>query len=240
MVGLNHEMGRELVWRNYPTDQRGTVFAYFWDAMIAENPPADIKEIHQWTNPLGYNKDSAVQGASLVLVIKGDLIRRYPATIVYVLKIPGKGNYWSKVYPDDNPPMEPPYTIDPVLRAQVGADILCVGFPFSLEDVHGTARDGEYYFILQENQDLPRFGLDVASERISEAPGCAGQEVDINELSWSDVTLDEAGYITHFETPFADGAASALTSATIASKTYQLPIRVAIHASELLPAGESA
>ena len=30
MVGLNHEMGRELLWRGYPTDQRGTYFEHFW------------------------------------------------------------------------------------------------------------------------------------------------------------------------------------------------------------------
>lgn len=31
MVGLNHEMARELIWREYPTDQRGSYFRQFWD-----------------------------------------------------------------------------------------------------------------------------------------------------------------------------------------------------------------
>ena len=31
MVGLNHEMGRELLWREYPTDQRGSYLRQFWD-----------------------------------------------------------------------------------------------------------------------------------------------------------------------------------------------------------------
>ena len=30
LVGLNHEMGRELLWREFPTDQRGTYFHSFW------------------------------------------------------------------------------------------------------------------------------------------------------------------------------------------------------------------
>ncbi|MGH8188500.1 MAG: hypothetical protein ACREUC_18225, partial [Steroidobacteraceae bacterium] len=30
MVGVNHEMGRELLWRGFPTDQRGTYFDQFW------------------------------------------------------------------------------------------------------------------------------------------------------------------------------------------------------------------
>ena len=30
MVGLNVEMGRELLWRGFPTNQRGTYFDQFW------------------------------------------------------------------------------------------------------------------------------------------------------------------------------------------------------------------
>ena len=30
LVGLNAEMSSELLWRNYPTDQRGTYFRQFW------------------------------------------------------------------------------------------------------------------------------------------------------------------------------------------------------------------
>ena len=39
MVGLNHEMARELLWREYPTDQRGTPFRQFWDVRGARTPP---------------------------------------------------------------------------------------------------------------------------------------------------------------------------------------------------------
>ena len=31
MVGLNHELSRELLWREYPTDLRGSPFRQFWD-----------------------------------------------------------------------------------------------------------------------------------------------------------------------------------------------------------------
>jgi hypothetical protein len=241
MVGLNHEMGRELVWRNYPTDQRGTIFSYFWDQVVVENPPPDIKEIHKWAKNLGKNKDGPAQNGNLILVINGDFIRRYPGTIVYALKILPKGNYWSESYPINNPPMNGDHIIDPVFRAQIGEDILAVGFPFSLKRVQGPDRDGEYYFILQENQDLPRFGLDVAGERLKASSGCDGQDIEINDLRWSDVTIDKAGYLTNFEQePLAADASKPTTSAMIASKTYQLPMRVAIHASELLSDGVSS
>ncbi len=241
MVGLNHEMGRELVWRNYPTDQRGTVFSYFWDQVESNNPPTDIKDIHKWANNLGSNK-YGLGTKNIVLLIKGDIIRRYPGTIVYVVKISGKGEYWSKNYPEGSPPMDQPYKIDPILRAQVGTDILCVGFPLSLDSIHGKDRDGEYYFILQENQDLPRFGLDVASKRINNSQGCGGEgsEIDINDLSWSDMNFDDAGYLNRFEeSPLSSSNTGAVTSATIATETYQLPIRVSIHVSELLEDSET-
>ena len=34
LVGLNHEMARELLWREYPADQRGSVFRQFWDVRV--------------------------------------------------------------------------------------------------------------------------------------------------------------------------------------------------------------
>jgi hypothetical protein len=41
MVGLNHEMGRELLWRGFPTDQRGTYFRQFWDGVQRDIDPID-------------------------------------------------------------------------------------------------------------------------------------------------------------------------------------------------------
>ena len=39
MVGLNHEFARELLWREYPTDQRGSYFRQFWDVSGARPDP---------------------------------------------------------------------------------------------------------------------------------------------------------------------------------------------------------
>jgi len=33
VAGANHEMARELLWRGYPTDLRGTCFQRFWDTV---------------------------------------------------------------------------------------------------------------------------------------------------------------------------------------------------------------
>ena len=38
MVGLNAEMAHEMLWRNYPTDQR-TYFRRFWDTSVGSDEP---------------------------------------------------------------------------------------------------------------------------------------------------------------------------------------------------------
>jgi hypothetical protein len=241
LVGCNHEMGRELVWRHFPTDQRGTVFSHFWDATQSVNPPKDIKDIHLWDQALGKNKSGLSPSPNLVLIIKGDLIRRYPNTIIEAIKIPragGKPRYWSDAYPGENPPINKDIMIEPIFRAQVGDDTLCVGFPFTRGDVQGSTRNGEYYFVLQENQDLPRFGLDTTSARIKNNKDCLTSEqatelID-NDPKWGDAPLNHAGYISNVDF-LTSNEGTVASSATIADKTYQLPIRIAIHSSELLP-----
>ena len=54
MVGLNHEMGRELLWRGFPTDQRGTYFTHFWGVGDLSSAPDDITDLNTWgTRALG-------------------------------------------------------------------------------------------------------------------------------------------------------------------------------------------
>src|SRR5215216_4166577 len=73
LVGLNTEMGRELLWRNYPTDQRGTYFQQFWDT--TDDSKFDIARITEWGDrKLGDN--SATTSDTLVLLIRGELLRR--------------------------------------------------------------------------------------------------------------------------------------------------------------------
>ncbi|MDE3249927.1 MAG: hypothetical protein KGO82_14785, partial [Bacteroidota bacterium] len=97
MVGLNHEMGRELLWREYPTDERGSYFRQFWDVKGIVRPATnkteaqtneefkDIKPIHTWpvTSLLGKHNNRDAQGDAnqTVLVIRGELLNHYPNTV---------------------------------------------------------------------------------------------------------------------------------------------------------------
>src|SRR4029077_4384877 len=78
MVGLNHEMGRELLWRGYPTDQRGTYFSHFWGNGVPNTAPADINPLHLWkTRGLG-DSVGAPAPEEFVMLLRSSLLRRYP------------------------------------------------------------------------------------------------------------------------------------------------------------------
>ena len=84
LVGLNHEMSRELLWRGYPTDQRGSYFRRFFDA--ADD---DITAVHTWapSSALGdHGARPATVEEPLVLLVRGELLRRYPTAVIYAMK----------------------------------------------------------------------------------------------------------------------------------------------------------
>jgi hypothetical protein len=78
LVGLNHEMARELLWRGFPTDQRGTVFDSFW-----REDDRVVPRMHTWLGTLGSHMVPG-QAALTVLVMRGELVRRFPRATVYL------------------------------------------------------------------------------------------------------------------------------------------------------------
>jgi hypothetical protein len=50
MVGLNHELGRELLWREYPTPMTATFFDRFWDAAVDPEAPPDVAPLDSWAD----------------------------------------------------------------------------------------------------------------------------------------------------------------------------------------------
>ena len=99
MVGLNHEFARELLWREYPTDQRGSYFRQFWD--VSSSSPRrhdaeplrenlrDIPPLHRWSrrSELGDhdNREADGDGArtSSCSSIRGELLKQYPNAVIY-------------------------------------------------------------------------------------------------------------------------------------------------------------
>ncbi|MFQ5636634.1 MAG: hypothetical protein ACE5IR_01400 [bacterium] len=99
LVGLNHEFARELLWREYPTDQRGSYFRQFWEARgfhdTEELSPVELKEklrdippLHLWSkfSNLGDHDNRETEGENeeeVVLVIRGELLKKYPNAVIY-------------------------------------------------------------------------------------------------------------------------------------------------------------
>jgi hypothetical protein len=100
LLGMNTEMGRELMWREYPTDQRGSYFRKFWDQSDLPKKEElkskyyDIEDIDKWKGKLGSNHRPG-KSSMLVFAIRGDLMLTYPDTEVFLQRttqsiVPGK------------------------------------------------------------------------------------------------------------------------------------------------------
>ncbi len=152
LVGLNTEMARELLWRDFPTDQRGTYFRQFWDTSASAVQQSDIGLIHGWgTKRLGSNVISGGVDNQLVLLIRGELLRRYPTAVIYAAK--AVMNNGRRV-----PGTEERY---PLFRGTLQPDITFIGF--NLLRAEAVAHPG-WFFVIQEQPTEPRFGFDVGTD----------------------------------------------------------------------------
>jgi len=218
LVGLNSEMSAELLWRNYPTDQRGTYFRQFWDG---DGP--DIEMIKGWgDNKLG---DNAKANENLVLLIRGDLLRRYPNSVIYAVAAVLKDGQLD-LSPDSK--NERP----PLFRGTLKPDVTFLGFDLKIEDV--VANPG-WFFVIQQQPTEPRFGMDAAN---FDKPLPLLTTWD--DLSWRHLagTEEEFKALSHASIkkvlPDIDKAKWGRNSAHQAYITMQRPVRVAIHARDMI------
>jgi len=234
MAGLNHEMSRELLWRGFPTDQRGSYFRKFWDSV--SDSYKDINEIHTWNKNLGENGDGGNSGL-LVLVIRGDLLKKYPTTVIYAQKADWDGNVnKNRVLKAGSVP------VMPLFETKVEPDIYFFGFKLNEKDLIGQidpkptkiSDDPGWFFVLEERPGEPRFGFDS---------NVTSSKKDWGDISWQDIKINEGKIIT-----FDTGATTAFMkandevqaswppkdSAQAAYILYQQPVRMAVHASRLL------
>ena len=168
MAGANFEMNRELLWRGFPTDLRGTPFQRFWGRkqylpLGVEVLLNDMEPMHQWKKqPLGKRTDeNMVDPNRIALLVRGQLLRRYPNTAVYAWK--------KRTTPAADPEEDPtqlmkdangnPLNADaiqtPVFSGFIPPDITFFGFDIDKEDV------AKWCFVLEEQMSEPRFGFDV-------------------------------------------------------------------------------
>jgi hypothetical protein len=150
LAGLSDEMGRELLWRGYPTDQRGTYFRRFWttDDELAQ-------DLHRFSpTELGTHlKDASGNTGRIVLVVRGELVKRYPDAITLGLRaiepVQGHPEFVDPASNGSKP-------IAPILfHAFLPPDILLVGFDLTDADLVPN----RWWFVIAEHPTAPRFGI---------------------------------------------------------------------------------
>src|SRR5262249_1812036 len=148
IVGLNHEMARQLLWNGVPTDQRGSYFRQFWDvsAYVPQKgdptDPAQLREllkdippVHTWplAQPLGQQENRQdVVADNVVLLVRGELLRRYPNTVIYAGK--AKIEDGKRVLDDTDERY-------PIFRGTLSPDMTFFGFNLSKADARGGTPD---------------------------------------------------------------------------------------------------
>ena len=214
MVGLNHEFARELLWREYPTDQRGSYFRQFWD--VARRPrqrrpmPDALREQLRDIPPLhtlaAEPRTSATtttarrQGGTaseLVLVIRGELLKRYPTAVIYAHRASWHAKPTASIDPSTERALVALTAAEerrrrrrrsqtPLYEAKVDPDIYFFGFDLTAEDAQGgtgedPTDDPGWFFVIKERPGEPRFGLDdvrtAPTPRRSTGTTCAGTRV---------------------------------------------------------------
>ena len=204
MVGLNVEMGRELLWRDYPLDDaRATFFRRFWRAASAAGD-GDIAALADWNdNRLGRNPAPGMPAKQSVLLVRSTLFRRYPSAIVYM-------NPALRDVRGRKPDSAAEHRL-PLFRGALQPDVSVFGFDV---DPDQAIADPGWYFVIEQQPTEPRFGFDV--------------EIDFGATRQVALVGPPSGLSVPAGTRWAFNAAH------MAQITRQQPVRVAIHASELL------
>lgn len=193
----------------------------------------------------------------LVLVIRGELLKKYPNAVIYTQKAkwqpisdtnPAPNKKTERIF-DEGVPIK-----TPLYEAQVKPDIYFFGFDLTEEEARGNDKvDDEpgWFFVIKERPGEPRFGLDIDRE---------GPIQVWNDLSWADVVpgLTDGDFIDIASAPnrsLPNAAPSGtaqekaeqwqedhllswtenINSAELAYILFQAPVLVGVHASEMLP-----
>lgn len=168
LVGLSDEMARELLWREYPTDCRGTYFHRFWDGTKDELSGP----IHRFSRkPLGSHVGLGAPGQSgrAVVVVRGEVVRRYPDLTIMAMKSLPRGAGGATTDDKGRPFLPESPSQGTVARtifvAPLEPDIMLAGLDLTVDEL----RKPDWWIVLSEHPQAPRF-------RRSE-PDLAGHEV---------------------------------------------------------------
>ena len=228
MVGINTQFMSEMRWRDLAVDRTSTPLRMFWGQVnyATQKRQADIQPLGEWAKapekPIGDLTHQSIQpndaqnasGGRLVIAFRTDLFRRYPATLVYLVK------------PDpnvdtDEPPHDKNTPLNILLKSPPQLDM-----PPSANPVDSDAWKAEMdawrtsrkhigpSFVGTLTPEITFFAFDVTPSRLDEY--------------W--LMLDEPPAELRFRN---DRPRATTNSATFAQSTLDVPTRVAWSGAEL-------
>ena len=182
----------------------------------------------------------------LVLLIRGDLLHRYPDLAIYAAPAVWTGAVGTHTRAPDPDQTKELY---PIFRGSLAPDITFLCFsPLDAGGAKGAAVQSKasdpagWFFVLQQHPTEPHFGLGAT---IVDSQGKPKQDTpaDPSSITWNDFA-DTSGNLPDFApltipswwtVDWAGGPTWGTEAAATAALSLQQPVRVAFHASELLP-----
>ncbi len=215
LIGANHELGRELMWREFPCPSDATFLQHFWDAGVQDIGTISAKS----SDPRSLAQLATAQyEGSLVLLVRGQLLRRYPDLVVYAVEATGTSN---QPVPNPAKPHEPKF------RGTVDASTQFWAFDVNKATARGDGGGTGWFFVIEQQPTAARFGLDQGT-----GTPIAMVPANTNDWSWDHVKLEANGAHANLgAAPFAG-----MSAADVARATYQRPVRFFAHARTMLPA----
>lgn len=221
LAGLNHEMARELLWREFPTDQRGTYFSSFWTG--APELVADLHEAPWRGGALGTHVDPALDG-QLVFLVRGDLVRRYPGVVAHAALEQSADANGIPIFAAASP-------VRTLFHVFLPPNVLLVGFAMTRARIDQPGE--KWWFTLSENPTEPRFGLDPSRRALAPSR---------DDLIWDDFGIARPGQFLdatqHTRVVYKDAVGEAVrwgaSSASVAYLLFQLPARAAFLAKTMI------
>jgi hypothetical protein len=228
LTGLNHEISREYLWREFPAPLNITSFRQFWD--VRDNQQAiadpeswkDILPISEWsTTALGTHAPDAQSAHHIVILIRADLLKKYPNTEIFLQQA---------AWTDSQKKSRSPVTVtdssslrQPLFSAQIGGEFRFLGFDVPAAEAIGDADQPGWFFVLKQRAGELHFGLAIDSGADPSWPA-----LNTETPPGKSIQADGPVFIT---LPRYAGKRSDL----IAAMLYQQPFMLFIHVSRMLP-----
>lgn len=198
MVGINAQLLREMHWRNLSVTSNSTPLLMFWGHVNFETNEreAEIKPIDGWPHDsaLGAQEHQVLQPGDtsgkndLIILFRSDLFRRYPATLVYLVKPLPDVDSALKATPDFS------FTaagradrifLGPLFKGVIDGDLVFFAF-----DIDPTVLD-QYWLVLDEPPAELRFrGVNSAGQPLPGTTPQLAPAPDANAAAFASRTID--------------------------------------------------